>query len=326
MNFHWSISRITCRPLHSRSRSARWHGGLCRTASPEYNRGKSGRNRHDPECPQTRVEIFHPCLCATLCAPGSASAKARITTFDPKDLIGTYPWESNADGSIVGFWYNGNDDITRGFIRAPDGTLTTFDNDGSQVTAAYGINRKNVSTGYWTNLQGDFPGFIRDADGTMTTFHAPGDDNGTYPIGINNKGTVAGAYYDTYDVPHGFLRTRGGNITTFDLPGDTYGTMPMGLNAGNVIAGHYGDSNMVYHGFVRGTDGTVMTFDVPGDTNGTFPESIDAAGTIAGYYGDAKSVFHGFVRTSDGTISPFDPTGSAGTFATSVNSRGEIAG
>ena len=57
----------------------------------------------------------------------AASAKAQIVTFDPAGSIGTYPWQTSEDGSIVGFWYDSTEQVTKGFIRAPDGTITSFD-------------------------------------------------------------------------------------------------------------------------------------------------------------------------------------------------------
>src|SRR4051812_38094117 len=52
-------------------------------------------------------------LCAT-----SALAKPTIVTFDPAGSIGTYPWRSNEDGTITGFWYDSTAQETKGFLRA----------------------------------------------------------------------------------------------------------------------------------------------------------------------------------------------------------------
>src|ERR1041385_3737684 len=85
-------------------------------------------------------------------ASGSAYAaeKAQIVTFDPTGSIGTYPWRANADGTIAGFWFDSTDNTTKGFLRAPDGTITSFDNPDSKVTAAYGINNTGLATGYYS--------------------------------------------------------------------------------------------------------------------------------------------------------------------------------
>src|SRR4051794_3939447 len=203
---------------------------------------------------------------AAICAAGyqpAVAAKAQIVTFDPQGSIGTYPWASNNDGTIVGFWYDSVEQVTKGFIRAPDGTITSFDHADSKGTAAYGLNSKDVGTGDYTVVEGNHPALIRQADGTLAIVHAPGDDSGTFPIGITNKGAIAGSYYDLYSVPHGFLRNAHGKIVTFDVKGDIYGTNPMSINAGNVIAGHYTDGTGFAHGFARAADGKIRRFDAP---------------------------------------------------------------
>ena len=156
------------------------------------------------------ISLFALACCAELAVSGyetAAAAKSQIVTFDPAGSIGTYPWQANEDGSIAGFWFDSGDNVTKSFIRAPDGTITEFDHLDSRVTAAYGINNEGTSTGYWTVDAGNHPGFIRTPDGTMTEFHAPGDDSGTFPIAITNKDVITGVYYDLYAIPHGFLRT-----------------------------------------------------------------------------------------------------------------------
>jgi hypothetical protein len=60
-------------------------------------------------------------------------------------------------------------------LRAPDGTITTFDVPGA---------------------------------GT-------GQFQGTLPLGINQTGTIEGDYIDSSDVNHGFVRASDGTITTF---------------------------------------------------------------------------------------------------------------
>jgi hypothetical protein len=158
--------------------------------------------------------------------------------------------------------------VIHGFVRAPDGNITTFDAPGADLT--------------------------------------PGDFNGTFPAGINLFGTIEGDYFDASNVSHGFVRAPDGNITTFDAPGaDTidsgYGTFPQTLNDFGVITGFYLDASGVYHGFLRSPDGKFTTFDAPGADltqdhfNGTFPIGINLLGQITGYYSDAQFVAHGFV-------------------------------
>jgi uncharacterized membrane protein len=73
----------------------------------------------------------------------------------------------NSAGAITGSIWDGSD-VDHGFVRAPDGSITTFDTPGA---------------------------------GT-------GSGQGTFPNGINEPGTITGYYIDNNDVIHGFLRTR----------------------------------------------------------------------------------------------------------------------
>jgi hypothetical protein len=59
--------------------------------------------------------------------------------------------------------------VSHGFLRAPDGAITTFDAPGAG-TGAF---------------------------------------QGTEPLGINSKGAISGSYIDANNVGHGFLRTSG---------------------------------------------------------------------------------------------------------------------
>src|SRR5690242_18083295 len=53
---------------------------------------------------------------------------ATYTTFDPPGAVGTAP-ESINNGVITGNYYDGSE--YHGFMRAADGTITTFDPNGS---------------------------------------------------------------------------------------------------------------------------------------------------------------------------------------------------
>ena len=86
---------------------------------------------------------------------------------------------------------------------------------------------------------------------------------------------------------------------------------------------------------------TLTTFEVPGagtgPMQGTIASSIDTAGDIAGTYLDSNGIAHGFVRTANGTIKTYTAPlagvagkGSTkdgkGTFFTSMDASGDIAG
>ena len=154
------------------------------------------------------------------------SAKGDFTTFDAPGA-GTSPFQGTAPhvgrtinpaGAITGFYVDASD-VVHGFLRAPDGTITTFDAPGA---------------------------------GTVTD-----SGQGTTPSSINPAGAIVGSSLDASNVYHGSLRDRDGNFTTFDAPGagnatDSYqGTLATANNPSGKITGSYVDSGNLQHGFLR---------------------------------------------------------------------------
>ena len=197
-----------------------------------------------------------------------------------------------------------------GFLRAPDGTITTFDAPGAFfLTLPTAINPIGTITGNSDDaVTFTIHGFVRALNGTITTFDPPGAVE-TDPFGINQMGTITGDYFDASFTAHGFVRAPNGTITTFDPPGAVNGTFPAAINPTGTITGSYFDASFAAHGFVRAPNGTITMFDAPEAVNGTFAAAINTMGTITGDYGDASSTFHGFVRAPNGTITTFDPPG-----------------
>jgi hypothetical protein len=121
--------------------------------------------------------------------------------------------------------------VFHGFLRTPDGAITTFDVPGAGI----------------------------------------GPGQGTRAGNINPPGAIAGRYIDASDVSHGFLRVPDGTITTFDAPnagtGPGQGTIVFAvdcLNPAGAIAATSLDASNVYHVVLRAPDGTMTTFDAPG--------------------------------------------------------------
>src|ERR1051325_9397032 len=108
---------------------------------PAVSCRESGEVPMKPRTIGSTAKLIAVCCGAVLCAgyQSAAAGKAQIVTFDPAGSIGTYPWQANEDGSIVGCGYDSAENVTKGFIRAPDGTITEFDHVDSKVTAAYDI-------------------------------------------------------------------------------------------------------------------------------------------------------------------------------------------
>jgi hypothetical protein len=87
---------------------------------------------------------------------------------------GTYALGINAAGAIAGEFADASG-MTHGFLRAPDGTITTIDAPGVGTgdTVAVSINSSGAITGRYFDATGEH-GFLRDFDGTFTTIDPPG--------------------------------------------------------------------------------------------------------------------------------------------------------
>jgi WD40 repeat protein len=250
----------------------------------------------------------------------------QIITFDAAPNVRTLPQSINPSGVVTGYYIEASN-IIHGFVRAADGTITTFD-VGPRVTFPASINPSGEITGWYFDANGAAHAFVRDRDGTITTFDdrdAPCGSvvrsNGTFPASINPRGEITGYCNNSSPaILFGFVRAADGTITTFDA--GQRKTVPQSINPSGVVTGYY--SSLVGHGFVRAADGTITTFDA--GPYGTIPRSINPRGEIAGYtYASNSSLTHGFVRAADGIITTFD-AGPNGTIPASINPRGEITG
>jgi uncharacterized membrane protein len=128
-----------------------------------------------------------------------------ITTIDtPGELAcgaGSGPIGGiNPAGAVAGGTGDTTCLVPLGYVRTPDGTITTFSDPfsgpfpGVQPTA---INPAGSITGYFSRAA-----FLRTPDGAITTFNGPG----TFPNAINPAGAIVGGYSDANGVGHGFLR------------------------------------------------------------------------------------------------------------------------
>jgi hypothetical protein len=96
-----------------------------------------------------------------------------------------------------------------GFLRAANGTFTTFDPLGSIDTQPFSINAGGAITGFYIDASFVFHGFLRGANGTFITFGPPGAIN-IFPMSVNSEREITGWYTDASFRRHGFLRTQCG--------------------------------------------------------------------------------------------------------------------
>jgi len=156
-------------------------------------------------------------------------ANGTITTFDApgagtgtgtfKGALGTAPISINTAGDIAGT-YTDASGARHGFVRAANGTITTFDAPGAgtgtgmlQGTVGFSINDAGDIAGGYLDASAVLYGFMRVANGTIITFSAPGAGagpgllQGTGGFSINGAGNITGAYTDASGVAHGFVVT-----------------------------------------------------------------------------------------------------------------------
>jgi hypothetical protein len=283
-----------------------------------------------------------PCMEGQDVSANAKNHRGTIVTFDAPGALnalgaGTVALSINPAGEITGFYLDANYEW-HGFLRARDGTFTTFDPPGSVQTAPASINPAGEIAGLYLDPNGIAHAFRRARDGTFTTFDFP---VGTFPssippiLSINPARAITSSYCETSGC-HSFLRSPGGTFTTFDAPlaSDTFASSinPAGVIAGYSVVVTFPPFSITFHGFLRARDGTITTFDVPGASD-TIGDSINPAGVIAGFYYDASDVAHGYLRARDGAITTFDVPGAGtgpfqgtGLFGVAINPAGTIAG
>jgi hypothetical protein len=127
-----------------------------------------------------------------------------LTTFDVQAGQNTEPAAINSAGEITGQY--GPLNSPTGFVRAADGTITTFAPAQSNWgVVPGGLNDAGSITGFYVDMNGFSHGFVRHPDGTFSTFGRTGV-NFIAPFSINSEGAVTGYYQlNVYTTSHGFL-------------------------------------------------------------------------------------------------------------------------
>ena len=121
---------------------------------------------------------------------------------------------------IAGNYVDANG-VAHGFLRIPNGDITTFDPSGSQGTYPNNVNNWGVTAGTYYDANFVRHGFLRNPFGKITTFDVPGSFTDASSIGVwnafvNDLGVVAGSYYDANTfVEYGYVRTANGHVTKF---------------------------------------------------------------------------------------------------------------
>jgi hypothetical protein len=241
------------------------------------------------------------------------------------------PTDINPGGVITG-WYCTADcyppaGTIAGFLRVPDGALTTFDAPPGgylsgtiyMIAPPPSINPAGEIAGTYYDGSGAH-GFLRARDGTLTTIDVPGAYYGSTEVfDINPAGVIVGDFCSPSTCYHGFLRTSDGTFSDINAnAGIAVAINPAGAITGGALDGS--------GGYLRSPDGGFTTFNPPGSQY-TSPSAINPAGAITGLYCEAIPVgCHGFLRNQEGKITTFDPPGSTFTWPTAINPAGVVTG
>ena len=233
----------------------------------------------------------------------------------------TIPTGITADGVIIGsygqpFFYGG------GFVRAADGSITTFQAGPGHSTFVSGTNRKGWTVGEW----GGDHAFLRDPSGATKAFSVPGAAGGVLSAVVNRSRAIAGAVSLQNDIRYGvrfFFQSAHGTAAMF---GHTYRWVSVtGINDAGTVSGWLEDSTQTA-AFVSSIDGKLKIFVAPNGSRETQAWSINNSDTIIGSFYDSSGQGHGFLRTAHGTFTPFDYPGASWTEIRAINDKGAIAG
>jgi hypothetical protein len=111
------------------------------------------------------------------------AANGAITTFEAPGaatgmgmIQGTISGRINVTGDVTGF-YSDSKGVSHGFVRAANGTITSFEAPGAGTagtsifpgTVAFGINDSANVTGFYADARGAFHGFVVKYSSTSTT-------------------------------------------------------------------------------------------------------------------------------------------------------------
>jgi probable HAF family extracellular repeat protein len=274
-------------------------------------------------------------------------ADGTITTFAVPGAVSTMPVSINHAGDITGSYLvpappeqnSFVSSVPQGFVRAADGTITTFGNTLNGLGDTHRIWVEPLvinAAGEVVGNENDGLGstvFTRSASGKVEEFPPPGllstDLEGA--TGINASGAIIG--FTTQGIQtRGFLWSGNGtpsspvssNTTPIIADGSEW-TFPTAINAEGSIVGCY-EKGINYLDFVRDPEGTITTLYIPGAFSGMCDVFINDAGTIVSSYVDAAKILSVFIKPLHGEGIPFIYPGATMTTPTGLNNLDVITG
>jgi hypothetical protein len=237
------------------------------------------------------------CLSSTTTLAGPIS----FTTFDLAIPGATSITLQDAakDGTVIGTYLNSGFK-TSGFIRTPDGNITTFSN--SIPSESLFLTAINDSGSTSVGAQGPFFSFPQTSGITIQNNNVLTVAPSAALRDVNDSGVAVGQSNGPGFGEEHLVKVIGGVVTQFDVPGSIGGAIYSINNLGQ-IAGEYltpsgGSPSFVISGFITLTDGTFLTVNFPG-APWSYVTKIYDSGVIRGVYStDAKyNTFNMFYGT-----------------------------
>jgi len=150
-----------------------------------------------------------------------------FTVFDFPGATATLANDINNSGVVVGE-YDNPDFSVHGFVRMPDGTVTTFDDPNFAGQPAVGNNDLQHIAG---------PNYLF-ADGTFTTYFVPGSFT-TQGHDLNNQDQIVGVYAGpNTGSADGFVRNSNNSYFDVRFPNSDE-TLAEGINDKGVVVGSW---------------------------------------------------------------------------------------
>ena len=232
--------------------------------------------------------------------------------------VSTEGWNINQDGSVVGHYRTGDDDVrVHGFIARPttdtdapteaqvtitpiavpedsEYTFESIEVEGVQFLALTASSDFDDYAGYTQLVDGEKEVAFTIIDGVFMTYDFPGSQETRF-YALGNNGDAAGYYVDSEGLHQGVV-LRDGELRQYDFP-DSVQTEIWGISdATGALTGNYIDASGVRRGF---TGNEVIEY--PGAVE-TYADFV-SAGRLVGSYIDAEGIYHAYIRFSDGFTS-----------------------
>jgi len=251
-----------------------------------------------------------------------------ITTFDyPGDVTQTVPSGINDRGDIIGF-YTDSEDVTRGFVRFPDGTFSApivEPNDTVGFTEGRGITDQRLICGWYIGSDEFAHGYFLNR-GVFTEFDVDGA-NETLVDGVNDAGDFVGNYTSETVFAAAFSNIEG-MTNTIVIPGDRGNSFAYAINRSRQITGGYQKGGKI-HGWWQDSDGTVYAPFDPPHSKATLPFGVNDQGWVVGRFfrNQQEQREQGFLfRLGTDRFLVFEYPGAVFTSLNGINNDGLICG